>query len=88
MGIPRPALIATAALAGALLLAPPPATAVPGAPGRDGPHPVREGGGRDTEVAKTPLSAAVNALRTGTGTTPGSRRAAAIRGVPSSTCRP
>ncbi|WP_406267482.1 M14 family zinc carboxypeptidase [Streptomyces sp. NBC_00191] len=71
MGIPRPALAAAAALAGALLLAPPPATAVPGAPGRDSPHPVREGGGRDTEVARTPLSAAVNALRTGTGTTPG-----------------
>ncbi|HET6359612.1 M14 family zinc carboxypeptidase [Streptomyces sp.] len=70
MGIPRPALAAAAALAGALLLAPPPATAVPGAPGRDSPHPVREGGGRDTEVAKTPLSAAVNALRNGTGTTP------------------
>ncbi|TQK44301.1 zinc carboxypeptidase [Streptomyces sp. SLBN-118] len=71
MGIPRPALVAAAALAGALLLAPPPATAVPGAPGRDGPQPVREGGGRDTEVAKTPLPAAVNALRTGTTAAPG-----------------
>ncbi|MFI2349642.1 M14 family zinc carboxypeptidase [Streptomyces sp. NPDC019443] len=63
MGLPRPLLIATAALAGAVLLAPAPATALPG---RDGPqpHPVREGGGRDAAVAKAPLSAAANALRT------------------------
>ncbi|MFK4222416.1 M14 family zinc carboxypeptidase [Streptomyces sp. NPDC019890] len=63
MGIPRPVLAVTAALAGALLLAPGPATAVPGAPGRDGPHPVREGGGRDTTAARAPLSATADALR-------------------------
>jgi hypothetical protein len=71
MGIPRPALVATALLAGAVLLAPAPATALPAtaapptaAPGRDGPgpHPVREGGGRDSAVARAPLSAAANAL--------------------------
>lgn len=73
MDLPRPVLIATAALAGAVLLAPVSATAVPGAPGRDGPrpHPVREGGGRDTSVAKAPLSATANALRAGTGATRG-----------------
>ncbi|MFF0061688.1 M14 family zinc carboxypeptidase [Streptomyces sp. NPDC005279] len=63
MGLPRPVLIATAVLAGAVLLAPGAATA---APGRDGPHPVREGGGRDTAVAKAPISAAANALGTAT----------------------
>ncbi|WP_327323373.1 M14 family zinc carboxypeptidase [Streptomyces sp. NBC_01210] len=61
MGLSRPVLIATAVLAGAVLLAPGAATA---APGRDGPHPVREGGGRDTAVAKAPPSAAARALGT------------------------
>lgn len=66
MGTPRPVLTVTAALAGALLLAPGPATAVPGAPGRDGPHHVREGGGRDTTAARAPLSATADALRSAT----------------------
>ncbi|WP_405890710.1 M14 family zinc carboxypeptidase [Streptomyces sp. NBC_00133] len=66
MGTPRPVLAVTAALVGALLLAPGPATAVPGAPGRDVPHPVREGGGRDTTAARAPLSATADALRTAT----------------------
>ncbi|MFD7638091.1 M14 family zinc carboxypeptidase, partial [Streptomyces sp. NPDC059873] len=61
MGIPRPVLLTTAvsAVAGALLLAPLPATA---APGRDTqrPHPVRESGGPDTTAA---------ALQKTTGTT-------------------
>ncbi|MCX4822869.1 M14 family zinc carboxypeptidase [Streptomyces sp. NBC_01142] len=61
MGLSRPVLIATAALVGAALLAPAPASA---APGRDEPqpHPVREGGGRDAGAAKAPLAAAANAL--------------------------
>ncbi|MFB7574540.1 M14 family zinc carboxypeptidase [Streptomyces sp. NPDC056165] len=58
MGMPRPVLIATAALAGALLLAPPPATAAPRKP----QPPVREGGGRDTAVAVAPAAAASRAL--------------------------
>ncbi|MGI5399286.1 M14 family zinc carboxypeptidase [Streptomyces sp. CA-135486] len=66
MGTHRPVLAVTAALAGALLLAPGPATAVPGAPGRDGPHHVREGGGRDTTAARAPLSATADALRSAT----------------------
>lgn len=65
MGLPRSVLFATAALAGAVLLAPVTVTAT-AAPGHDDPqpHPVREGGGRDTAVAKAPLSAAANALST------------------------
>ncbi|MFI1395307.1 M14 family zinc carboxypeptidase [Streptomyces sp. NPDC020681] len=62
MGIPRPALVATAALAGALLLAPATATALPGAPGapgRDGPHPVRERGGTDDAPATSAPRSAV-----------------------------
>ena len=85
MGIPRPVLAVTAALAGALLLAPAPATAVPGAPGRDGPHPVREGGGRDTAVAGSALGRGQCTADRGA---PSSRRAAAIRAVPSSMRRP
>ncbi|MEV6398368.1 M14 family zinc carboxypeptidase [Streptomyces sp. NPDC051907] len=64
MGLPRPVLIATAALAAAVLLAPAPATA---APGRNDPtpYPVREGGGRDDgePAASAPPSVAANALR-------------------------
>ncbi|MFF8844017.1 M14 family zinc carboxypeptidase [Streptomyces sp. NPDC015127] len=65
MGSSRPLLI-TATLAATLagtLLVPPAATAVPG---RDEPrpHPVREGGGRDTGAATAPASAAANALGT------------------------
>ncbi|MFF3326784.1 M14 family zinc carboxypeptidase [Streptomyces sp. NPDC002889] len=62
MGTPRTALVATAALAGTLLLAPTPATAVPGAPGRDSPRPLRAEEGRDTTAAEAPLSATANAL--------------------------
>ncbi|MEV6420646.1 M14 family zinc carboxypeptidase [Streptomyces sp. NPDC051662] len=52
MGIPRPVLLTTAvsALAGALLVAPLPATAAPG-PDTRRPHPVRESGGPDTTAA-------------------------------------
>ncbi|MFP1627296.1 M14 family zinc carboxypeptidase [Streptomyces sp. 5K101] len=63
MGSSRPVLITAAlatALAGALLV-PPAATATPS---RDDPrpHPLREGGGRDTGAARTPASATANAL--------------------------
>ncbi|MBD0420366.1 peptidase M28 [Streptomyces sp. TRM S81-3] len=58
MGMPRPVLIATATLAGALLLAPPPATAAPQKP----QPPVREGGGLDRAVGVAPAAAASRAL--------------------------
>ncbi|MFE3655879.1 M14 family zinc carboxypeptidase [Streptomyces sp. NPDC059165] len=65
MGLPRSVLVATAcsaaaALAGALSLTP-----VHADPGRDhdGPHPVREGGGRGTALDGTPITdAALRAL--------------------------
>ncbi|MFF0444998.1 M14 family zinc carboxypeptidase [Streptomyces sp. NPDC004609] len=69
MGIPRPVLVTTAALAAAVLLSPVPATALPGtpdspaaAPGRDTPDPVREEGITDSALSKAPLSSALNAL--------------------------
>ncbi|MEU0394794.1 M14 family zinc carboxypeptidase [Streptomyces sp. NPDC006208] len=62
MGIPRPASAAVAALAGALLLVAAPANALTGATGRDSPHPVRDGSGRDTEAAGAPLAATTHAL--------------------------
>ena len=57
MGMPRPVLLTTAVTAGALLLAPLPASA---APGRDAPrpHPVRENGAPD---AATPLGTSMAA---------------------------
>ncbi|MFJ1599793.1 M14 family zinc carboxypeptidase [Streptomyces sp. NPDC088261] len=60
MRIPRPALITTAALTGALLLAPPAASAVPGDGGRangraEGPHHVRESG-RETAPGAAPAT--------------------------------
>ncbi|MFI8951907.1 M14 family zinc carboxypeptidase [Streptomyces sp. NPDC053750] len=58
MGMPRPVLVATATLAGALLLAPPPATAAPRKP----QPPVRAGGGLDTAVGVAPAAAAGRAL--------------------------
>ncbi|MEV7796651.1 M14 family zinc carboxypeptidase [Streptomyces sp. NPDC087512] len=58
MGMPRPVLIATATLAGALLLAPPPATAAPRKP----QPPVREGGGLDKALGVAPAAAAGRAL--------------------------
>ncbi|MFI6283252.1 M14 family zinc carboxypeptidase [Streptomyces sp. NPDC051018] len=72
MGIPRPVLVSTAALAAAVLLVPVPATALPGspggpagpaaAPGRDTPDPVREEGVTDSALSRAPLSSALNAL--------------------------
>lgn len=70
MGIPRSTLVATAALATAVLLAPAPATAVPGSiPGTDhknakekSPHPVRDRGNADSVLTRAPLSAATEAL--------------------------
>ncbi|MFI2367396.1 M14 family zinc carboxypeptidase [Streptomyces sp. NPDC018833] len=65
MGSSRPVLITStlaAALAGALLLTPS-ATAAPG-PDEPRPHPVREGGGRDTGPAGAPASTAADALDT------------------------
>lgn len=58
MGMPRPVLVATATLAGALLLAPPPANAAPRKP----QPPVREGGGLDKAVGVAPAAAASRAL--------------------------
>ncbi|MFI1888425.1 M14 family zinc carboxypeptidase [Streptomyces jumonjinensis] len=69
MGISRPALVTTAALAVAVLLAPVPAIAgptaaagpdTPGASGGTGPQ--RERGGADSALAKAPFSATANAL--------------------------
>ncbi|NUK37440.1 succinylglutamate desuccinylase/aspartoacylase family protein [Streptomyces lunaelactis] len=67
MALLRPLLTTTgtAVVAGALLLTPLSAAAVPGSDGPR-PHPLREGGGRDTTAAKAPLSAAASALRTAT----------------------
>ncbi|MGW4028142.1 M14 family zinc carboxypeptidase [Streptomyces sp. NPDC004838] len=69
MGIPRPVLVTTAALAAAVLLAPVPAVALPGqpggpaaAPGRGNPDPVRDEGPTDSALSKSPLSSARNAL--------------------------
>ncbi|MFE2742816.1 M14 family zinc carboxypeptidase [Streptomyces scopuliridis] len=72
MGIPRPVLLTTAvsAVAGALLLAPLPATA---APARDAqrPHPVRESGGPGTTAATSAAGALQKTAGTvGTPTTP------------------
>ncbi|MFI9587484.1 M14 family zinc carboxypeptidase [Streptomyces sp. NPDC052236] len=63
MGIPpKPVLIATVVLAATALLAPVTATAAPGRD-RPQPHPVREGGGRDTAVATNALRTAAPALQ-------------------------
>ncbi|MEO3973285.1 M14 family zinc carboxypeptidase [Streptomyces sp. CAU 1734] len=61
MGISRPALVATATLTAAVLLAPVQATAVPTltgkpSPGSAGPDPVRERGSSDSALAKSRLS--------------------------------
>ncbi|WP_190122042.1 M14 family zinc carboxypeptidase [Streptomyces inusitatus] len=73
MGISRPVLVTTAALAVAVLLAPAPATALPasvalpGEPGPPGgPGPSRERGGGDPALSRAPLSATAEALRHGT----------------------
>ncbi|MFI2210736.1 M14 family zinc carboxypeptidase [Streptomyces sp. NPDC020141] len=70
MGISRPALVTTAALAVAVLLAPVPATALSGAatlPGEPvppgGSAPARERSANDSALAKAPLSATAEALR-------------------------
>ncbi|MGW6455088.1 M14 family zinc carboxypeptidase [Streptomyces sp. NPDC055078] len=64
MGISRPALIATAAFTAAVLLAPVPATALPGEPTPPaGPGPVREEGATDSALSKAPLSATSDALK-------------------------
>lgn len=51
MGISRPVLVATAALATAVLLAPVSATAAPGAPKADDRHPLRDRGGSDSTLS-------------------------------------
>ncbi|GAA2253730.1 M14 family zinc carboxypeptidase [Streptomyces amakusaensis] len=73
MGISRPVLVTTAALAVAVLLAPAPATALPvsaplpGEPGPPGgPGPSRERSGGDSALSRAPLSATAEALRHGT----------------------
>ncbi|GLF93850.1 M14 family zinc carboxypeptidase [Streptomyces yaizuensis] len=59
MGISRPVLAATAALTGVVLLAPVPATAVPGQPPQpEGTHPVRDRGNADPVFTKLPRAAA------------------------------
>ncbi|MFE0426984.1 M14 family zinc carboxypeptidase, partial [Streptomyces sp. NPDC058953] len=69
MGISRPVLVTTTALAVAVLLAPVPAAARPGAPsvpgtvpGGTGPDPVRDTGATDSALSKAPLAATRNAL--------------------------
>ncbi|MEU5161403.1 M14 family zinc carboxypeptidase [Streptomyces sp. NPDC020875] len=69
MGIPRPVLVTTTALAVAVLLAPVPAAArtgpptAPGsAPGGSGPDPVRDTGATDSALSRAPLTATRNAL--------------------------
>ncbi|QDY76615.1 M14 family zinc carboxypeptidase [Streptomyces qinzhouensis] len=69
MGIPRPVLVSTTALAVAVLLAPLPAAALPGpstAPGlpgpAGGPDPLRDEGTTDSALSRAPLTAARNAL--------------------------
>ncbi|MFE7772666.1 M14 family zinc carboxypeptidase [Streptomyces sp. NPDC057445] len=71
MGMPRTVLLATASsvVTGALLLSPVHATA---AAGRDSPHPVREGAGRDTGRDSSPSASA--ALRAPADTAPGLRK--------------
>ncbi|MFI1012823.1 M14 family zinc carboxypeptidase [Streptomyces sp. NPDC020965] len=65
LGISRPALVATAALTVAMLIAPTQATAAP--PAKPGPsggaNPVREGGTTDSALGKGSPAAAANALR-------------------------
>ncbi|MFD7895658.1 M14 family zinc carboxypeptidase [Streptomyces sp. NPDC059743] len=56
MGIPRPVLLTTAVTAGALLLAPLPATAAPGQDARSA-HPVRESGGPASMAATGTVAA-------------------------------
>ncbi|MFD5747611.1 M14 family zinc carboxypeptidase [Streptomyces sp. NPDC127033] len=60
MGIPRPLLLTTAVTAGALLLAPLPATAAPVREDAPRPHPVRESGPRESG----PQASAASAART------------------------
>ncbi|MFJ2176197.1 M14 family zinc carboxypeptidase [Streptomyces sp. NPDC087851] len=67
MGIPRPLLLTTAATAGALLLAPLPASAAPVREDAPRPHPVRESGPRESG----PQAAAATAAPTGTTATGG-----------------
>ncbi|MFJ5223581.1 M14 family zinc carboxypeptidase [Streptomyces sp. NPDC088400] len=67
MGMPRPVLLTTAVTAGALLLAPLPATPATAVPGRDAlrPHPVRENGAPD---AATTLGTSATRTTPTTGT--------------------
>ncbi|WP_381798948.1 M14 family zinc carboxypeptidase [Streptomyces niveus] len=53
MGMPRPVLLATATATAALMLAPLPALAAPGADDGRSSHPVRDGGTTDSRVAST-----------------------------------
>ncbi|MFF3557158.1 M14 family zinc carboxypeptidase [Streptomyces tsukubensis] len=69
MGIPRPVLVTTTALAVAVLLAPVPAAALPGKPAAPGlpgqpggPDPLRDEGTTDSALSRAPLAAARNAL--------------------------
>lgn len=74
MGMPRPVLLATATATAALMLAPLPALAAPGADGGrsshpGSAHPVRDGGTTDSRVASAALPSAGAAALSSVGTT-------------------
>lgn len=69
MGMPRPVLLAIATATAALMLAPLPATAAPGADGGRSPsHPVRDGGTTDSAAAPSALPSAGAAALSSVGT--------------------